>query len=296
MKKISGTLTALVTPFVNGEVDYKSLEALVKYQLNAGIEGFIVNGTTGESPTLSQQEREKIFSEVKKMVGNSLPVVIGTGTNSTEESARQTKRAAELGADAALVVVPYYNKPPQRGLEEHFVTIAKSSSIQNILYNVPGRTITSLEASTVKKIADRCSNVRAIKEASGNIDTAKKLAAELGPEFTLLSGDDESYVEFLLAGGTGVISVASHILPNEFVNFKRLVDAKNVEQARKEMERISPLVKLLFAEANPIPVKMALYKMGIIASPECRLPLVTHAEGLTEILVKEMRRVGVLNV
>lgn len=293
MKKFKSTLTALVTPFKDGVVDVKSLEKLVAQQIAGGVDGFVVNGTTAESPTLTESEVEKIFSVVKASAPAGTEFIIGVGSNSTATTIEATKRAESLKADGVLVVVPYYNKPPQRGLRAHFEAVAKSTSLPVILYNVPGRTITSLETQTIKDLSV-VQNIVGIKEASGKIDFAKEIITACGAEFTMLSGDDGTYVEFLAAGGHGVISVATHVIPAQMVQWKKWVQQGAIEQARADIVKYSKLIDLLFCEANPIPVKMALYKMGILASPELRLPLVELSPEKTETLVKEMKAVGVL--
>lgn len=258
MKKFSGVLTALVTPFKHHQVDFESLDRLISFQLNKGIHGFVINGTTGESPTVSQNESSEVFSFVKKKIGDKVPLIYGAGSNSTENAISQSKHAEKLGADAILSVVPYYNKPTQQGLFEHFKAIASSVSTPVILYNVPSRTITSLELETIRRLSEH-PNIIGIKEASGNIEFAKNIRASCGDEFLLLSGDDASYEEFIYAGGDGIISVASHVVPEIFLE--------------KKTSQNKALIDAFYLESNPIPVKMALYCMGIISSPELRLPL-----------------------
>lgn len=279
MKNFKGVITALITPFQNGEIDFDSLGRLVEFQLKKGIQGFVINGTTAESPTLTSTEREKIFRFVKERVPKNFPLIMGTGSNSTAKTIEESKEAEKFGADAILVVVPYYNKPPQRGLLEHFKAIADATHIPNILYNVPSRTITFLELETIKKLSEH-PNIYGIKEASGNIELDRQIRSTCGESFLLLSGDDGSYDEFMKAGGDGVISVASHILPEAMLQQKA---SENLE-----------LIDLLFCEANPIPVKKALHLMGIIKSPECRLPLVTLADVHTEKLKKAMKAKGLI--
>jgi 4-hydroxy-tetrahydrodipicolinate synthase len=274
-RKIKGVITALVTPFKNDQIDFISLEKIVQAQVKAGVQGFVINGTTGESPTLTGKDRREIFLAVRKMVPKDFPLIMGTGSNSTAKSIEETRGAESLGADAVLVVVPYYNKPPQRGLLEHFTAIANAAKIPNILYNVPGRTVTSLELNTIKQLSLH-PQIMGIKEASGNVGFAKEIRAACGRDFVLLSGDDGTYDEFMKAGGDGVISVASHIIPQAFLD-------RNVSQFKA-------LVDYLFKESNPIPVKMALFLMGLLQTPECRLPLVTMSEenkpGLKKLLLE----------
>lgn len=294
MKNFKAVMTALITPFRDGQVDYGSLEILVRHQIKNGVEGFVINGTTAESPTLTQHERELVFKAVRAMAGDDFLLIMGTGTNSTAETVEASKRAEVLGADGVLVVVPYYNKPPQRGLVSHFKAVAAAVQIPVILYNVPGRTITALAIETIEELS-RVQNIIGIKEATGNISFLKEIAAKVSPEFILLSGDDGSYVDFLNAGGHGVISVASHILPKEMVAWRHQVADGNSEEARQGIQKNSKLIDHLFVEANPIPVKMALYQMGILKSPELRLPLVTMAEDLAAKMKKELVATGVLS-
>lgn len=279
MSAIKGVITALATPFQNGKVDFPSLEKLVRHQLENGIDGFVINGTTAESPTLSQSECEEIFKKVRGWTPSGFPLIMGTGSYSTEKTREDSRAAEKLGADAILVVVPYYNNPPQRGLLEHFKTVASAVSIPTILYNVPSRTVRALELETIKKLSEH-PQIVGIKEASGKIEFDAQIRAACGKEFLLLSGDDATYDEFMEIGGDGVISVASHVLPKVM--------------KRREVRKHLDLVNALFSEANPIPVKMALHLMGIFASPECRLPLVALSESMTEKLKVELRKEGLI--
>lgn len=292
MEKFKGVFTALITPFKNGAIDYQSLEKLVQFQIQNGADGFVINGTTAESPNLSHQEIAELFKKVKSWAPKSV-LIMGTGSNSTAKTIEDTKKASELGADAVLVVVPYYNKPPQRGLEQHFRAIAQSTKLPVILYNVPGRTITSLEPETVKHIAAE-KNVVGIKEATGKIDLAQQIIQLCGKNFVMLSGDDGTYVEFLGAGGHGVISVASHILPRQFADWTKWVKEGQLEKARAEIKKYARLIDLLFVEANPIPVKKACQLMGLIETAELRLPLVELESKHTEALKEEMKKIGLL--
>lgn len=294
MNRFKGVFTALITPFRGEDVDFASLERLIEQQRQGGVNGFVVNGTTAESPTLSEQEVEKIFAFIRSKVGTDFPLIVGTGSNSTADSIERTRRAESWGADAALVVVPYYNKPPQRGLARHFRAIAQSSELPIILYNVPGRTITSLETETVRALSE-VKNIIGIKEASGKIDFAAELRKACGPDFILLSGDDGTYPQFLEAGGDGVISVASHVIPRNFVDWTREARSGNFLLARKEIDRFRKMIDFLFVEANPIPVKKALELMGVIQEAGLRLPLVEMEKGLALQLKEELIRSGVLS-
>jgi 4-hydroxy-tetrahydrodipicolinate synthase len=287
MKNFKTTITALITPFKNGKVDWQGLESLVKHQLQGGVGGFVINGTTAESPTLDGSEVEEIFKRVRAIVSAKTPLILGTGSNCTKKTIEASQKAEALGADAVLVVVPYYNKPPQRGLVAHFEAVANAIKIPVILYNVPSRTITALSLSSIEQLSKH-KNIVGIKEASGNIDFAKEIIAVCGKDFLMLSGDDGTYPEFLLAGGHGVISVASHIIPKAFSQL--LQEPTSNEHYKKYLR----LIGLLFAEANPIPVKKALHLMGVISSGELRLPLCELEESLTRDLSLELEKAGLL--
>lgn len=293
MKNFKGTFTALITPFKNEKIDFASLDRLLKHQLDGGVEGFVVNGTTAESPTLTSSEIAELFKHIRQFCGAGVPLIMGTGSNNTAKSIEDSKKAEDLGADAVLTVVPYYNKPPQRGLYEHFKAIATSVKIPTILYNVPGRTITGLNPETVGDLC-KVPGVIGIKEASGKMDLAQEIIKHCGKDFVMLSGDDGTYVEFLGCGGHGVISVATHVIPRQMVQWKKWVSEGQISQARADIEKYMNLINLLFVEANPIPVKKAVQLMGLIDSASLRLPLVELAPEHTEKLKAEMKRVGVL--
>lgn len=293
MKSLKGTFTALVTPFKAGKVDYASLEKLVKHQLTGGIDGFVINGTTGESPTLTSTEKAEVFKVVRALCSPGTPLIMGTGSNNTAQTIEDSRRAEDLGADAILVVVPYYNKPPQRGLYEHFRAVATSVKIPTILYNVPGRTITSLATQTIRDLS-KVSGIVGIKDATGNIETAQETISTCGRDFIMLSGDDGTYVEFLGVGGHGVISVASLVIPSQMVQWKKWVQAGQLDKARADIEKYNDLINLLFIEANPIPVKKALQLMGVIESAELRLPLAELTPAHADKLQAEMKKVGLL--
>ncbi len=294
MKNFKGTFTALVTPFTSdNRIDKKSFERLLQQQLDGGVDGFVINGTTAESPTLREEEKYELFDIAKSFSGGKAVLIMGTGSNDTAKTIEDSKKAEKKGADALLVVVPYYNKPPQRGLYAHFKNVAESVSIPTLLYNVPGRTITSLETETIQKLS-QLKNVIGIKEATGKIDFAEEIIRACGNDFTLLSGDDATYVEFLAKGGHGVISVATHVLPRQMVQWKNWVHEGALEKARAGIAKYNPLIQLLFCEANPIPVKKALQLMGVIDQDQLRLPLVGLTENWTQELRAEMLKVGVL--
>jgi 4-hydroxy-tetrahydrodipicolinate synthase len=297
MKKLTGVFTALVTPFKKGQVDKESLVELVRFQLENGIQGFVVSGTTAESPTLSRDEKKQIFEIVKTEVTSSsaqpVAVVLGTGSNSTNETIQNTQDALSWGADAALVVVPYYNKPPQRGLVAHFKAVAQAvPKLPILLYNVPSRTVAGLSVESIQELS-RVPNIVGIKEATGDIEFGKKLIEACGPDFLVSSGDDATYLQLLRVGGCGLISVAAHILPREFVRWSERTQ-KGQSGSDEEMKRFSDLISYLYVEANPIPVKMALKHLGIIQSAELRLPLSELGENESLKLKEKMKQAGLL--
>ena len=288
--KFTGIITALVTPFKEGKVDIESLKKIIRFQVESGVEGIVINGTTAESPNLSASEVKEIVKIVRSIVGDLFPLILGTGSNSTAKTIEATQRALELGADAALVVVPYYNKPPQRGLVAHFKAVASAVNIPIILYNVPGRTVVSMTVDTVVELS-QVKNIIGIKEASGDMGFAKEILSKAAGDFILLSGDDATCVEQMLLGGQGVISVISHIIPEEL---RVIADAARGgdERARTEYKKFYELNMLMGIEPNPMPVKRALQIMNIITTAEMRLPLVELNKQNTEKLISEIKRLG----
>ncbi len=292
MKDFTGVFTALVTPFKGGEIDWGSLRRLLRHQLEGSISGLVISGTTGESPTLDAAEKEKLFKFIKSEVANQVPLVLGTGTNSTSDTVDATRAAEAWGADGALVVVPYYNKPPQRGLFAHFQKVAESSGLPVILYNVPGRTITRLEVDTIVELS-RLPGIVGIKEASGDIEFGRRVIEECRTDFLVSSGDDGTFLDLIGVGGRGVISVASNIMPKEFSSwYARARQGDRAPQA--EFQRIAELNSFLYVEANPIPIKMALHFMGVIESAELRLPLMQLSEPHAAELKRKMLTAGLI--
>lgn len=288
MLKFSGITTALITPFYKGAVDYVSLKKIIQLQLEAGIKGFVINGTTAESPSLSIQEVEKIFSFIKSEVAGEVPLVLGAGSNSTKLSDKKIKQAKAWGADAVLLVCPYYNNPSQKGMVKHFQYLAQANLDSSIiLYNVPSRTIVSLDLDSLKILSTE-KNIIGIKEASGDIFLAKQIKKNK-LFFNLLSGDDSSFLDFLQAGGNGLVGVASHILTKPLVNIFSAIANQEVNNAVKQFTQYEPLIKSLYEESNPVGIKQALFLMGIIKSAELRLPLV-EAENLN--INKELKLAG----
>lgn len=296
VSRFSGVFTALVTPFKSGEIDWPSLRKLVRFQLDGGVNGFVVSGTTAESPTLSNDEKRAIFDFVRAESGGRVPIVVGTGSNSTAQTVANTQAAEKWGADGALVVVPYYNKPPQRGLFQHFQKVASETQLPIVLYNVPSRTITRLDVETIVELSE-IENIVGIKEASGDLEIDRQLLSRLSEEgresFAVTSGDDGTFIELIHAGGVGVISVASHILPKQFSDWCARARAGD-SACFEEFQKYRALNDYLYCEANPIPVKMTLHLMGLIESPELRLPMVALTEPHTAALRAKMSAVGLL--
>ncbi len=278
-KSIHGIITALVTPFKKKKIDWESFHRLIQGQLDRGIDGFVIAGTTAESACLSTKEVEELFFAAKKQVHDQVPLIVGAGSNNTEHAVELSVAAEAWGSDAILSVVPYYNKPPQRGLFQHFTDIADRIKIPLILYNVPSRTITGLEVQTIQRLSQH-PQIQGIKEASGNIEFAKEIRKACGPDFLMFSGDDITWPEFYKAGGQGVISVASHILPEAMKN--------------RDLQKYTDLINYLFVESNPIPVKKALQLLKILDTSECRLPLVELELNKAEEMKKLLIRCGLL--
>ncbi len=277
MKELGRLLTAMVTPFTeNGELDYEQAKKLALALINSGSEGLIVVGTTGESPTLTWNENISLFAEVKAAVGNKGSIVAGTGSNNTAEVLEANKEAEKIGVDACLLVVPYYNKPTQEGLYQHFKTIADNTSLPCILYNVPSRTVTNLAAETVIRLS-KIKNIVGVKEASGNMEQIAKIIEGTGKEFTVWSGNDSDTFNILALGGHGIISVASHLVG---LQIKEMIDSfvsGNIARAAALHRKMLPLVDAMFIVSNPAPVKYALNQVGFnVGKP--RLPLVEPDE------------------
>ena len=288
MIELQGAMTALVTPMLNGEVDYDRLRANVAFQIEQGIDGLVPVGTTGESPTLSHDEHDKVIDAVVEAAGGRVPVIAGTGSNATSEAVRLTKHAKQVGADASLQVNPYYNKPTQEGMYRHFMTIADAADMPMVLYNIPGRCGVALTAQTIARLAGH-PNIIAVKEATGSLDLASEIAHLCDPEqFTILSGDDTLTLPLISVGAKGVISVLSNLLP---ARIKALADAalngKSAEARRLHLD-LFPLFKAMFIETNPIPIKTAMMLCGM-DSGELRLPMCEMSEanaGALEVVLK----------
>src|SRR6476646_11191258 len=272
-----GTFTALVTPFRDGAIDVPAFEQLIETQITAGITGIVAIGTTGESPTLSHEEREQAIRVAVAKANKRCLVLAGTGSNSTQHAIADTKRAGELGVDAALLVAPYYNKPSQEGLFRHFKAIADATSLLIMLYNIPGRCGVDIMPETVAHLAKDCRNIVSIKEASGSVERVGELRRHLPDTFTILSGDDSLTLPFMAVGAAGVVSVASSLFPFEVCALVRAAESGDLKLAEKSHRKLLPLFKDLFIEPNPVPVKTALGWRGAISS-EVSLPLCEMSE------------------
>ncbi len=270
--EFKGSIVASVTPFTEHGIDEYALHNLIEFQIKSGTQGIVPCGTTGESPTLSHEEHGRVIEITVDTVNRRIPVIAGTGSNSTAEAIRLTRHAQDAGADAALVVTPYYNKPTQKGLYLHFKAVADSVKIPIILYNIEGRCARNIETATVKKLAKDCKNIIGVKEASGNLEQMKAVKEACGKKFTLLSGDDALTVPLMKMGGVGVISVVANIAPKETAEVVRLMAKGQVKEAEAKQAKLMPLIKAMFLETNPIPVKTACGLMGL-CSPKTRLPL-----------------------
>ncbi|MFA1818824.1 4-hydroxy-tetrahydrodipicolinate synthase [Virgibacillus oceani] len=266
-------LTAMVTPFdENGEVDFSSTEVLVNHLINNGTEGIVVGGTTGESPTLSHEEKLQLFNFVVKVVNKRVPVIVGTGSNNTRASVELTREAEVSGADGIMLVTPYYNKPSQEGMYQHFKMIAESTSLPVMLYNIPGRSIVNMEPETIIRLS-QIDNIVSVKEASGDLDAAAEIISKTSDDFSVYSGDDSNTLPLMSIGGTGVVSVAAHVIGNEMHEMVTAFKRGEVVQAGALHRQLLPMMKVLFSAPNPTPVKEALNQLGISVGG-VRLPLI----------------------
>jgi 4-hydroxy-tetrahydrodipicolinate synthase len=289
-----GSIVALVTPFKQGKVDEKKLRELIEFHIKNGTSGIVPCGTTGESATLSFQEHEKVIEVTIDQVKKRIPVIAGTGSNSTEEAIMLTEHAANAGADASLQVAPYYNRPTQRGLYAHFKAIADAVKIPHILYNIASRTGVNIEPDTVAQLAKSCKNIVGIKEASGNLDQMSKIKSVCPKDFALLSGDDSLTLPLLSIGGVGVVSVVANIVPHDVAELVKAFQDGDTKKAEEKHYALFPLIKCLFLETNPIPVKTA---MGLLhmCEPDVRLPLCSMTEENQGKLKQALQAYGLLS-
>jgi 4-hydroxy-tetrahydrodipicolinate synthase len=289
----TGTYTAIVTPFRQGKIDEAVLERLIRAQVRSGVDGIVPVGTTGESPTVDYEEHVRIIERSVKFAGGKIKVLAGTGGNSTTEAVYLTQRAEKAGADGSLQVAPYYNKPTQEGLFQHFREVARHTRLPIVLYSIPGRCGIEIGVDTVKRLAKHYRNIIGIKEAGGNADRVSQLRAALGPRFEIMSGDDSLTLPFMAVGAQGVISVASNVIPRQVAQMVEAYAAGKTQAALKLHQQYYPLFKDLFIETNPVPVKAALAMLGQIEE-EYRLPLVPMSAKNRETLRATMKAVGVL--
>ena len=289
----TGTYTAIVTPFKNGQLDASALERLVKEQVKGDVDGIVPVGTTGESPTVDYEEHLEVIRMTVKFAAGKVKVLAGTGANSTSEAVYLTREAEKIGADGSLQVAPYYNKPTQEGLFQHYREIAHTTKLPIMLYSIPGRCGVEIGVETVRRLARECKNIIGIKEAGGSCDRVSQLRAALGPKFVIQSGDDSLTLPFMAVGADGVISVASNVVPHEVAQMVNAFRHGQIRKATRLHAKLYPLFKDLFIETNPVPVKAALVMMGLIAE-EYRLPLVPMNATNRAKLRATMKAYGIL--
>lgn len=293
LTKLQGCISALVTPMkADGMVDYDALANLIDWQIDSGVNALVAVGTTGESATLSMKEHGDVIQFFVKHVNGRLPVIAGTGANNTSEAIELTAHAKAVGADFALLVVPYYNKPTQEGIYQHYKTVAEAVDIPQILYNVPGRTVVDMSQDTVVRLCD-VDNIVAIKDATGNLERGKSLIERVGDKLIVLSGDDPTAIELVKFGAKGNISVTSNIAPSAMSQIFSLALAGKFDEAYLINEGIEHLHKELFCESSPQPVKYALYKMGKI-DKGIRLPLVWLSLGNQDLIDKALQKANLI--
>ncbi|MGB9721663.1 MAG: 4-hydroxy-tetrahydrodipicolinate synthase [bacterium] len=287
-----GSYVAIVTPFKDDKLDEMGLVKNLRFLTENGSNGIVACATTGESPNLSDEEYERVIKICLEQTGGKIPVIAGAGTNSTTKTIKNVRRAQKLGVNGLLIVTPYYNKPTQQGLYQHYKTVGSETDLPIIIYNVPGRTGVNILPQTVAKLANDCRNIVAIKEASGNLDQVSELVSLLGDGFDILSGDDSLTLPMLAIGAKGVISVIANIFPKDVADMCHFFINGKFEEAKRLHIKMFPVVKALFIEANPIPVKKAMELMGFPAGVP-RLPLVPMSEENTAILRKRLIEYGV---
>ena len=296
MELFKGSGVTLVTPFKSdGSVDYETLRNLIDFQINNETEAIIITGTTGESATLSYVEHLNVIEECINHVDGRIPVIAGTGSNCTKSAINMSKDAENLGADGLLIVTPYYNKTTQIGLINHYSKISEKVNIPIILYNVPSRTGLNIETTTIKTLTDNCENIKGIKEASGNINKVAEISELLSDRIKIYSGNDDQIVPILSLGGVGVISVIANILPKETHDLVENYLNGNVELSKKEQLKMLKLIKTLFIETNPIPIKKAMEKLSMI-NGTLREPLIEMEKEHEKQLIKEMKNYGIKGI
>ena len=292
-RSFQGSMVAMVTPFRDGEVDETKLRELVEFHVKHGTDGLVPCGTTGESPTLSHAEHKRVVEIVIEAAAGRIPVIAGTGSNSTAEAIDMTVHAAKAGADAALLVSPYYNKPTQQGLYEHFRAIAQAApGLPLIVYNIQGRTAVNVETDTLKRLSE-IPNIVGVKEASGSLDQMTSVVLACGPDFSVVSGDDSLTLPLMAVGGRGVISVVANILPKEVAELTHAALDGDWKRARELHWKLFPICRAMFVETNPIPVKEAMAMLGMIRA-EWRLPMCPMSDTNRERLRKVLAQAGIL--
>ncbi len=292
-RTFQGSMVAMVTPFRDGEVDETKLRDLVEFHVKNGTDGVVPCGTTGESPTLSHAEHKRVVEIVIEAAAGRIPVIAGTGSNSTAEAIDMTVHAAKAGADAALLVSPYYNRPTQQGLHEHFRAIAEAApGLPLILYNIQGRTAVNIETDTLKRLSE-IPNIVGVKEASGSLDQMTSVILACGPDFTVVSGDDSLTLPLMAVGGRGVISVVANFLPKEVAELTHAALEGDWKRARELHWKLFPVCRAMFVETNPIPVKEAMAMLGMIRA-EWRLPMCPMSDANRERLRKVLAQAGIL--
>ena len=285
---LTGTLTAIVTPFNKQQVAFRDLKKLVEYQIKGGIDGLVAVGTTGESPTLSHEEHMEVVRATVEMTRGRVPVLAGTGSNSTKEAVALTKLAHNAGVDGVLVVAPYYNKPSQEGLFLHLSAVAEATDRPIVLYSIPGRCGIEIGVDVVTRLRAKYSHVRHVKEAGGSVDRVDQLKQAMGKDITVLSGDDSLTLPFMAVGAEGVISVASNLYVREVSRMVKAALDNDFARAGKLHRQLYPVFKALLIEPNPVPIKIALARAGIIKSEEVRLPLSPATAANRKILLQAL--------
>ncbi|HEX5815949.1 MAG TPA: 4-hydroxy-tetrahydrodipicolinate synthase [Methylomirabilota bacterium] len=289
----TGSFVALVTPFRNGKVDEAKLRELVEMHAANGTDGLVPCGTTGESPTLSHDEHKRVVEIVVEAARKRMKILAGTGSNSTSEAIELTRHAEKAGADGALVVNPYYNKPTQEGLYRHFRAVAESVALPIVVYNIQSRTAVNIETATMSRLVKDVTNIKGVKEASGSLDQMSQVIAACGPGFSVLSGDDNLTLPLMAVGGHGVISVIANILPRETADMVHAALENDIKRARELHYRLFPMARAAFLETNPIPIKEAMAMAGML-EPEFRLPMCRMSEANREVLRGIIRQYGLV--
>jgi 4-hydroxy-tetrahydrodipicolinate synthase len=291
-RTLTGAITALATPFLGKDVSFGDLKRLVEHQIRGGIDGIVPVGTTGESPTLTSEEHLDVIRATIEFARGRVPVIAGTGSNSTAEALEYTRLSDVAGADAVLVVTPYYNKPSQEGLFRHYAAIADATDLPIILYSVPARCGVEIGVPLIERLRSRYENIRWIKEAGGSVDRVDQMKRAMGDDITVLSGDDSLTLAFMASGAEGVISVASNLIPREISKMVHLAMQDDFAKATKVHQKLFPLFKALFIEPSPVPLKAALARAKIIASEAVRLPLCTMEPANRAVLNRVLAEMG----